>query len=64
MKIISQIDESTFVVRMEDSDLPNQSQDIYVANDYLSISGSQGLSNDMSNGIPNLYGKFVVCVAM
>ena len=61
MKIISQIDESTFVVRMEDSDLPNQPQHIFVAHDYLSVSGIHGISNDMSNGIPKLYGKFVSC---
>ena len=58
MKIISQIDESTFVVRMEEHDLPNQPQNIFVAHDYFSVSDTELISAEPK---VKLYGKFVNC---
>jgi len=55
MKIISQIDESTFVVRMEEHDLDSQ-QDIFVAHNYFSVSQKVSISPAPT---ANLYGKFV-----
>ena len=57
MKIVSQIDESTFVVRMEEHDLDEQ-QHVFVAHDYFSVSQKRYISAS-----PNvrLYGKFVSC---
>lgn len=57
MKVISQIDERTFVVRMEDHDLTEE-QHVFVAHDYFSVSQRRGISADPRL---NLYGKFVSC---
>lgn len=62
MKIISQIDENTFVVRMEEIDLNNNNpQHVFVAHDYFAVSDYRSITTDPTVMKQPIYGPHKFC---